>query len=61
MCSCLQVTTQHPEMHAGEVGEMYVALLSFTGSVHPDRLDYVNGLLAACYKVCALWKVDMLL
>ncbi|CAD7699400.1 unnamed protein product, partial [Ostreobium quekettii] len=48
--TCCDVTAQHPEMHAGEVIEMYVALLAFTGSVHPDRLDYVNGLLEACHK-----------
>lgn len=46
-----QVVSQHTDMHAQEVIDMHKAMLNFTGSVHSDRLDYINELLAACYKV----------
>lgn len=38
-------------MHAQEVIDMHKAMLNFTASVHPGRLDYINELLGACYKV----------
>ncbi|KAK9808922.1 hypothetical protein WJX72_006449 [[Myrmecia] bisecta] len=44
-----KVATQQAEMPAADVAAMYIALLGFTGSVYPDRLDSVDQVLAATH------------
>jgi len=49
--TCSNILKTHVDMHAADVIEMYVAMLHFTANVYPERLDYVNGLMATCFKV----------
>ena len=46
-----EVAEQHAEMPTADVTAMYIALAQFTGSVYPDRLDFVDLVLTSCYKV----------
>ena len=39
---------EHPNMPGADVAAVYSGLLSFTGAVYPDRLDYVNEVLRSC-------------
>ncbi|PSC73631.1 vacuolar sorting-associated 35B-like [Micractinium conductrix] len=45
----LKVVEQHPEMPAADVAAMYSALLGFSGTVYPDKLEYVDLVLQTCY------------
>ena len=40
-------------MPGADVAAMYAALLSFTGTVYPDNLEYVDRVLATCYEARA--------
>lgn len=45
----LKVVEQHPDMPGADVAAMYSALLGFSGTVYPDRLDFVDRVLETCY------------
>ena len=47
----LQVADEHADMAAADITAVFIALVCFTGAVYPDRLDYVNDVLAACQEV----------
>lgn len=50
-----EVSEQHAEMPASEITAMYIALAQFTALVYPDRLDFVDLVLTACYQVGPTW------
>ena len=45
------VAAQHAEMPGADVAAMYIALAHFAGAVYPDRLDYIDRVLASCQEV----------
>ena len=45
-----RVGEQHAEMPAADLTAMHIALAHFTSAVYPDRLDYVDTVLTACYE-----------
>lgn len=49
--SAVAVAEQHAEMPAADVTAMFIALAQFTGTVYPDKLDYVDLVLTSCYQV----------
>ncbi|KAG2444706.1 hypothetical protein HXX76_001450 [Chlamydomonas incerta] len=44
-----QIIASQPNLPAADAVEMYVALLSYAGSVHPGQLAYVDEVLAAAH------------
>jgi vacuolar protein sorting-associated protein 35 len=46
-----RVAEQHAEMPGADVAAQYIALATFAGSVYPDRLDYLDRVLASCQEV----------
>ena len=46
----MEVANQQAEMPAADVAAMFIALAQFTGTVYPDRLDYVDYVLTSCYQ-----------
>jgi hypothetical protein len=46
--SIARVAELHGDLSAVHLIDMYVALMRFTDSVHPDKLDNVNQVLGAC-------------
>lgn len=47
--SISRVAELHGDLPPLHLVEMYVALMAFTDSVHPDKLDNVNQVLGACH------------
>lgn len=45
-----KVAELHGDIPAVSLVEMYVALMRFTDSVHPDKLANVNRVLGACQR-----------
>ncbi|EFN52770.1 hypothetical protein CHLNCDRAFT_54198 [Chlorella variabilis] len=45
----LKVVEQHPDMPGADVAAMYSALLGFSGTVYPDKLDFVDRVLQTCH------------
>ena len=50
MKAAVEVANQQAEMPAADVAAMFIALAQFTGTVYPDRLDYVDYVLTSCYQ-----------
>lgn len=48
--SITKVAELHGDIAAISLVEMYVALMRFTDSVHPDKLSNVNRVLGACQR-----------
>lgn len=46
-----KIVQQRADMPAADAAAMYIALLNFTGSVYPDRLEYVDEVLQTCHEV----------
>lgn len=41
---------EHPDMPPADLAAMYSGLLAFAGAVYPDRLDYVDEVMAKCHQ-----------
>lgn len=48
-----RVAEQHAEMPGADVAAMYIAAADFVGAVYPDRLDYIDRVLASCHEARA--------
>ena len=44
------VGERHAAMPGADVAAMYIALAHFAGAVYPDRLDYIDRVLASCHE-----------